>query len=535
MQAAGVGFAGGLIPRRAHKKSKNGCRTCKVRKVKCDERRPLCRNCERHFVNIVECDFEGHVTVLQQAGESSSAVSTYLPVVAADIQAPSTTAIGLVGRQAEPLGIAPAVASGRLDPFDARPRTNVANVSVDALMSHYLTDFAYRSFPIYASRPLIELWWPFVRDDELTFHVTLLLSSIDLEKLQTGSESIRTRELLDQCLQLLNQRVADPVAGVSDHTIVSIACLAAVEHDKDNMKALSMHTAGLKQAVGIRGGLEAIRSTCSMTANFIFWISMISTHEPSLLQLGYGDLHNPPRWFHEREAQPLLTHSGNFVDLLDFGVDVPTANLLREIQRLTKLYTTALDGESAEQATNILSHLCSVIDSLFQLSREQTMDAVIPGLSQSCRLAGCLHILTPMSGYFPNPTLMLHTLVRDLKSALTQVLSSLAGRSTHLLLWLLAVGGITAHSMPERSWFVGHLVVAITDLDIGNWDPFREYLVALAFHDNFCDISFQALWVEVERKRATLDPVREQHFEGWCSAQVEEGSARVREVGIRIR
>ncbi|TKA79291.1 hypothetical protein B0A55_04235 [Friedmanniomyces simplex] len=50
------------IPRRAHKKSKTGCRTCKQRKVKCDERRPLCLNCERHFTNLETCDFDelGH-------------------------------------------------------------------------------------------------------------------------------------------------------------------------------------------------------------------------------------------------------------------------------------------------------------------------------------------------------------------------------------------------------------------------------------------------------------------------------------------
>ncbi|TKA48056.1 hypothetical protein B0A54_01548 [Friedmanniomyces endolithicus] len=50
------------IPRRAHKKSKTGCRTCKQRKVKCDERRTLCLNCERHFTNLKTCDFDegGH-------------------------------------------------------------------------------------------------------------------------------------------------------------------------------------------------------------------------------------------------------------------------------------------------------------------------------------------------------------------------------------------------------------------------------------------------------------------------------------------
>ncbi|KAK1769385.1 hypothetical protein QBC33DRAFT_533237 [Phialemonium atrogriseum] len=41
-------------PRRSHPKSRTGCKTCKVRKIKCDEQRPSCRNCTKHGV---KCDF----------------------------------------------------------------------------------------------------------------------------------------------------------------------------------------------------------------------------------------------------------------------------------------------------------------------------------------------------------------------------------------------------------------------------------------------------------------------------------------------
>jgi hypothetical protein len=63
-------------PKRAHKKSRRGCQQCKQRKVKvqyryltpktkksqadnaqCDERRPLCANCEKHFHNLERCNF----------------------------------------------------------------------------------------------------------------------------------------------------------------------------------------------------------------------------------------------------------------------------------------------------------------------------------------------------------------------------------------------------------------------------------------------------------------------------------------------
>ncbi|KAK3291516.1 uncharacterized protein B0H64DRAFT_427091 [Chaetomium fimeti] len=55
--------------RRAHEKSRTGCRTCKKRRIKCDEKRPSCRNCEKHAVT---CDF-----VRSQPSSAFTPVSPY--------------------------------------------------------------------------------------------------------------------------------------------------------------------------------------------------------------------------------------------------------------------------------------------------------------------------------------------------------------------------------------------------------------------------------------------------------------------------
>ncbi|KAK6823536.1 C6 zinc finger protein [Apiospora arundinis] len=44
-----------MPPRRSHKKSRNGCKRCKSRKIKCNEVYPSCGNCVKH---VVSCDFE---------------------------------------------------------------------------------------------------------------------------------------------------------------------------------------------------------------------------------------------------------------------------------------------------------------------------------------------------------------------------------------------------------------------------------------------------------------------------------------------
>ncbi|KAL1901312.1 hypothetical protein Cpir12675_000545 [Ceratocystis pirilliformis] len=48
--ASGSGSAVLGVSRRTHPKSRTGCRTCKIRKIKCDEERPSCRNCIKHGV-----------------------------------------------------------------------------------------------------------------------------------------------------------------------------------------------------------------------------------------------------------------------------------------------------------------------------------------------------------------------------------------------------------------------------------------------------------------------------------------------------
>lgn len=54
--------------RRAHKKSRRGCSSCKLRRVKCDEGRPYCRKCKDFGV---ACAYDGKGEGLRFEGEGS--------------------------------------------------------------------------------------------------------------------------------------------------------------------------------------------------------------------------------------------------------------------------------------------------------------------------------------------------------------------------------------------------------------------------------------------------------------------------------
>ncbi|QIW99769.1 hypothetical protein AMS68_005287 [Peltaster fructicola] len=57
--------------RKAHKKSRRGCENCKLRRVKCDEAKPVCQKCQSFGV---DCTYDAKSTGLKFAGESSFSV-----------------------------------------------------------------------------------------------------------------------------------------------------------------------------------------------------------------------------------------------------------------------------------------------------------------------------------------------------------------------------------------------------------------------------------------------------------------------------
>ncbi|KAL7941906.1 hypothetical protein V8C42DRAFT_334040 [Trichoderma barbatum] len=62
------------------KKSRAGCTTCRVRRVKCDEIRPICGNCKRRFVHIDQCEYRNdHSRQSIQARDNPSSLGPSNP------------------------------------------------------------------------------------------------------------------------------------------------------------------------------------------------------------------------------------------------------------------------------------------------------------------------------------------------------------------------------------------------------------------------------------------------------------------------
>nr|POE61286.1 hypothetical protein CFP56_78024 [Quercus suber] len=358
-----------------------------------------------------------------------------------------------------------------------------------------LENLAPRSFPFYTSRSLIQMWWLFARDDDALFNVVLLSSARDLDSLQKV-DSIRTRELLTHCLSLLRKRLNRLDAAEYDHMAVAVAMLAGIAYEQGDMRVLRMHLSGLKRMVEARGGLSAMRDRSALASNMVFWYALVAINEPSLLPVTYGfsdaEVHQPP---HTDMTTSPVFGDASAPQSVELGIDLATADMLEEVRRVSGIYTSLLRHDAPREAMEVFHSIFSVSERLMRYAGKPSAAA----LSQSCCIAACLHILTPISAYSPSPTLLLHAMVRELKASTSRAME-LSSNASKTLLWLLAVGGITAHSMPERSWFLGHLAVVVNDLNIQTWDEMRTVLLELVLHDDFCDVSYRELWTGLAQK-----------------------------------
>lgn len=67
------------------------------------------------------------------------------------------------------------------------------------------------------------------------------------------------------------------------------------------------------------------------------------------------------------------------------------------------------------------------------------------------------------------------------------------------LIWALALGGIAAENLPERTWFITTLGHTARQNRISCWAEFRNALGSLLWCDAACDQPGKRLWLEVAR------------------------------------
>ncbi|KDN67926.1 hypothetical protein CSUB01_10068 [Colletotrichum sublineola] len=227
---------------------RRSCAACARSKHSCDLRTPRCSRCIKRKVLCV------------YANE---------PLTAGPAPGDGASASGA----GHPSGALANYRFGSLDPFDSYPQTRLPREQVQRLIHSFLHKIAFEYYPLdlrATSNPFLVSWWPLALGDPALFHVSLQTACLDEELL--ARKGFRSSEILmADSVALLRRKVQDMSLAVQDGTMNSVITLAAIEFGKGNTRVSSMHVAGVKKLVDMRGGINAVRQTSPLTARMVSW------------------------------------------------------------------------------------------------------------------------------------------------------------------------------------------------------------------------------------------------------------------------
>lgn len=132
-----------------------------------------------------------------------------------------------------------------------------------------------------------------------------------------------------------------------------------------------------------------------------------------------------------------------------------------------------------------------------QLLTETPSGTEIEPMAKCCRYGAAIFMFFPFDNHYPDPTLVLNSLLHKLIHELDAVLP--CAKENHVIvLWLLCVAGVAASELPaERDWILGYLVDSAIELEIKSWEDLRTVLRRVLWTNTLDDRGFRALWDHV--------------------------------------
>jgi hypothetical protein len=215
------------IPRQ---RTRTGCLTCRQRRKKCDETRPVCRGCIR---NKLSCTWTSNNTqeashVLPIAAESRSVRSTRLSTPGPREQkAPSSIDITTAVRALKLLDSQRSHAC-RVLGVETIPSTlswPTRDLADRRLLQHYIECTSKRLLPLKRTgNPFIDHILPIACSDSTTLHVLLAISASHLS-FRDASSSAAAQTHYIVCIRALKHKVARFIERPGEDAVALLACM----------------------------------------------------------------------------------------------------------------------------------------------------------------------------------------------------------------------------------------------------------------------------------------------------------------------
>ncbi|KAL3455677.1 hypothetical protein BJX64DRAFT_271922 [Aspergillus heterothallicus] len=333
------------------------------------------------------------------------------------------------------------------------------------LITHY-----YESFesPLVASSDstaykMRSTWFQYALSDPCLFHVTLYIGSSYFDIKSGNTSSTITLYHQTEIIRHIKKRLSDPVEGVDDSTIASVALLALFSGLGGNRATSQIHAAGLRRLTRLRGGystlgLDGLLVTLIHTAQALQTI--VFDVRSGLLPQGHHAI--PPLGLESRILQyravpfqvldafwpSTISSASNhpdvsalFSEIYKFKIEIcRRGTSLRTAQPLKSHYHELAETSPVLQSNDPVYRCCALATSIFWLM----MDAHFH-LQNPARFSSSLTVNTKAT---------LPELAQQLKDALSLVDDTAWLQSNPVAYcWVCLLGAAVTRDTNLRAWF----------------------------------------------------------------------------------
>ncbi|RKK59251.1 hypothetical protein BFJ69_g17323 [Fusarium oxysporum] len=346
----------------------------------------------------------------------------------------------------------------------------------------YLKDTMYPIGRYSGSNATNTYWFHWTQLDLAYLHSILYTMSLFYDSLK-GQKSKRTEFHSYMTIHELNKQLADPKTALTDSTTTVVMGMALIAVCFGDVESAHMHVMGLKQIVGLRGGIESFANKPQLQAKL---------HRTGLV---YSICTGANPAFHQDAASfesafdrsPELTllkpadasyfsRSRSLVQALGrrfYGI-------FKDVQNLSQLINDSHNSGQKIREMSLEELMTSIQSRLFML--EFNDNDILPELLRLSLLA----FLTTVFWSFPGVKLEYPHLANQLRQACLAFTPTTVGES-YLFAWTLMVGATSVFHDNDQTWLPQRLHPLIRDSLGRTWFEVQNNLRRVMWIDSIHD------------------------------------------------
>ncbi|KAH7230166.1 uncharacterized protein BKA55DRAFT_626160 [Fusarium redolens] len=322
----------------------------------------------------------------------------------------------------------------------------------------YLKDTMYPIGRYSRSDATNPYWFHWTQLDLAYLHSILYTTSFFYDSLK-GQKSKRTEFHSYRTIHELNKQLADPTTALTDSTITVVMGMALIAECFGDVESAHMHVMGLKQIVGLRGGIESFANKPQLQAK-LYRTGLVYSICTGANPVFHQDNTSFESAF---DSSPELTRlKPSDASCFSRSRCVVQAlgrrlySIFKDVQGLSQLINDSHNSGQKIREMSLEELMTSIQSRLLLL--EFNDNNVLPELLRLSLLA----FLTTVFWSFPGVKFEYPHLANQLRQACLAFTPTTAGES-YLFAWALMVGATSVFHDPDQTWLPQRLRPLIRD------------------------------------------------------------------------